>query len=273
MAEIDDKFHSRVLLKLGGSLITDKTNPRTLRGETLNRLASEIASARQQDPSLQLIVGHGAGSFAHVSAKKHDTRRGVYTPDQWLGFAEVWWDAATLNRLVMKAFHDAGIPTISLPPSASVTAREGKVASWDLNPLKAALEAGLVPVIYGDVIFDLQLGGTILSTEDLFTHLVSQLRPGRMLLASIEPGVWQDFPNQTEIIPKITPDNYQDILHTLSGSVGTDVTGGMENKVHQGVSLVKEFPDIEILIFSGDESGTLKEVLLGSSSGTVIRRH
>jgi isopentenyl phosphate kinase len=270
MAEKDEKSHSLILLKLGGSLITDKSSPRSLRRNTLRRVADEIAGARQQLPSLQLVVGHGAGSFAHVSAKKHGTRRGVHTSEQWLGFAEVWWDASTLNRLVMEAFHEAGLPAISFPPSASVTAREGIVARWDLGPLEAALGAGLLPVIYGDVIIDIQIGGTILSTEDLFAHLVAQLLPGRMLLAGIEPGVWQDFPNRTQTIPRITPENYQEILHVLSGSAATDVTGGMESKVDQGVSLVNEFPGLEILIFSGEEPGNLQDVLLGSRIGTVI---
>jgi isopentenyl phosphate kinase len=217
MAEKKDKSQSLVLLKLGGSLITDKSQPRSLRQETLQRLAEEIATARQQIPSLQLIM-----------------------------------------------------PVVSLPPSASVTAQEGAVARWDLGPLKSALEVGLVPVIYGDVIFDLQRGGTILSTEDLFSHLVTQLHPGRMLLAGIEPGVWQDFPDRSEIIPKITPKNYQEILHVLSGSAETDVTGGMESKVDQAVALINKFPGLEILIFSGDEPGNLQNVLLGASRGTVI---
>jgi len=270
MAEKDDNSHSLVLLKLGGSLITDKTRARSLRRNTLNRLADEIAAALQQSPSLQLIIGHGAGSFAHVPAKKHGTRHGVHTPEQWLGFAEVWRDAATLNRMVMDAFLEAGLPAISFAPSASVTARDGKVARWDLGPLKAALEVRLLPVIFGDVIFDLQRGGTILSTEDLFAHLVPQMHPRRMLLAGIEPGVWQDFPNRSQIISKITPGNYQDIMPVLSGSAATDVTGGMESKVDQGISLINEFPDLEILIFSGDEPGNLQKVLQGSSNGTVI---
>ncbi|MEE9188865.1 MAG: hypothetical protein V3U36_05795, partial [Anaerolineales bacterium] len=82
-----DNPQSLTLLKLGGSLITDKSRPRTLRLETLVRLADEIASALQQRPSLRLIIGHGAGSYGHVSAKQHGTRQGVHTPNQWRGFA------------------------------------------------------------------------------------------------------------------------------------------------------------------------------------------
>lgn len=259
-----------ILLKLGGSLITDKKQARTLRRETLARLAGEIAAAVHQRPSLKLVVGHGAGSFAHVSAKRYGTRQGVRGKEQWQGFAEVWWDAAVLNRLVVNAFREVGLPAIALPPSAAVVAKDGQVERWDLGPLQAALEAALIPVIHGDVIFDSLRGGTILSTEDLFSHLALQLHPGRMLLAGIEPGVWQDFPSRTTIIPKITPQNFQELMPVISGSAATDVTGGMLDKVKQCVALSQELPGMEILIFSADEAGILFEVLLGTSHGTLI---
>jgi isopentenyl phosphate kinase len=259
-----------ILLKLGGSLITDKKQARTLRRETLARLAGEIAAAVQQRPSLKLVIGHGAGSFAHVSAKRHGTRQGVRGKEEWQGFAEVWWDAAVLNRLVVDAFREVGLPTIALPPSAAVIAKDGQVERWDLGPLQAALRAGLFPVIHGDVIFDSLRGGTILSTEDLFSHLALQLHPGRMLLAGIESGVWKDFPSRTNFIPKITPKNFQELMPVIGGSAGTDVTGGMLAKVEQCVALSQELPGIEILIFSADEAGILLEVLLGTSHGTLI---
>jgi len=270
MKSIDDLPGQLVLLKLGGSLITDKKQPRTLRQNTLARLAEEIASAFDQRPSMRLVIGHGAGSFAHVSAKQHGTRQGVKTPEQWNGFVEVWWDAAILNRLVVEALNRVGLPVLALPPSAAIIASAGQVERWDLGPLEAALSAGLLPVIHGDVIFDSSLGGTILSTEDLFSHLARQLHPSRVLLAGMEQGVWEDFPTRTNIIPKITPQNFQELLPAIGGSSATDVTGGMEDKVEQSISLSRSLPGMEILIFSGDEPGTLLEVLLGSSHGTVI---
>jgi isopentenyl phosphate kinase len=263
---------SLTLLKLGGSLITEKTKTRTLRPRVLTRLAEEIAAALEQRPSMQLILGHGAGSFAHVSADRHGTRKGVSTPEQWLGFAEVWWDAAILNHLVMEALLDAGVPAIALSPSASVTAREGQVSRWDLGPLKSALKGGLLPVVHGDVIFDTQLGGTILSTEDLFMHLARHMHPERLLLAGIEPGVWEDYPDRSRIIKEITPEYFEDIAPILGASVATDVTGGMESKVVQCVHLTQELPQLEIMIFSGEERGGLLEVLLGSRQGTLIRK-
>lgn len=265
-----ESIPSLQLLKLGGSLITDKSKPRTPRLDVLARLANEIASIWRQQQGFRLIVGHGAGSFAHVSAKKFGTRQGVKTPDEWLGFAEVWWDASALNRLVMEAFRQAGLPVIALAPSASVIAREGQVERWDLTPLKSALQAGLLPVVYGDVIFDTLRGGTILSTEDLFAHLARQLRPDRLLLAGIESGVWADYPANTRLVSEITPHNFNEIAAALEGSSATDVTGGMASKVQEMLGLVQEIPGLEVLIFSGEKPGLMQEVLRGAQAGTML---
>jgi len=259
------------LLKLGGSLITDKNKPRTPRLEVIARLAEEIASACAQNPDLQLVVGNGAGSFGHVPAKRYGTRQGVHTPQEWRGFSEVWRDAATLNRLVTDALHAAGLPAIAFPPSACVTARDGQVASWDLSPMRRALEAGLLPVIQGDVIFDTVRGGTILSTEDLFEHLARELRPQRILLAGIEQGVWADYPACTQLVAEITPANLPEIAPALGGSNATDVTGGMASKVMQSLTLAQEIPSLEVLIFSGIQGELVKKALLGARVGTVVR--
>lgn len=40
---------------------------------------------------------------------------------------------------------------------------------------KAALKVGLVPVVHGDVAFDEELGGTIASTETIFSFLAHEM--------------------------------------------------------------------------------------------------
>ena len=270
--------HSKRLhfLKLGGSLITDKYQAHTLRQETLSRLADEIATALSQDPGLKIVLGHGSGSFGHIVAKKFGTRTGVHSPSEWMGFAEVWWEAIALNRLVMDALHEAGLPAISLPPVSSVTARDAQVAAWDLSPLSHALQAGLLPVVFGDVAFDLERGGTILSTEDLFAHLirhlprVSGLAPGRVLLAGIEAGVWEDFPTCTRLIEEITPESFTHLSVSVGESRAADVTGGMASKVSHSLGLVQEIPGLEVWIFSGEIPGAVGRALSGQRVGTVI---
>jgi isopentenyl phosphate kinase len=259
-----------VFLKLGGSLITVKNQPHTPRLEVLERLALEIAAARTQDQDLQILLGHGSGSFGHFPAREYKTRMGVNSANDWKGFIEVWRQAAELNHLVMLALERANLPAITFPPSAMITAREGKVDTWNLDSLLTALEQGLLPVIYGDVVFDKVLGGTILSTEELFTYLACRMKPTKLLLAGLQPGVWADYPDNTRLLTEITPLSFPHIEAGLTGSAATDVTGGMDDKVRQIVSMVGELPGLRAMIFSGEAPGNVHCSLLGEVMGTVI---
>jgi isopentenyl phosphate kinase len=215
-------------------------------------------------------MGHGSGSFGHVPAKQYGTRQGVDSDEGWYGFAEVWYQAAALNRIVMDALQHVGLPAIAFPPSAAITAWDGQVADWNLSPLFSALDVGLLPVVFGDVVFDQKRGGTILSTEDLFRYLARRMLPKRILLAGIDPGVWKDFPACTQLISKINPGNWEGIAAALGDSVATDVTGGMRTKVGVMLDLVQEIPGLEVIIFGGEQSGNISAALNGEPLGTRI---
>ena len=273
-----------VFLKLGGSLITDKTQPYTPRLDVMNDLALQITTALQTHTDLRLVRGHGAGSFGHVPASEYRTRDGLpprATPlahrerdeteeNYWMGFAEVWHQASVLNRFVMEALHNAGVRSMSLSPASSVIASNGQVLVWETTPLRMALSSGILPVIHGDVVFDEIRGGTILSTEDLFGHLARALRPDRILLAGLEAGVWEDFPARTKKVERITPDSFEEVSAGVGKAAGADVTGGMESKIRQMLGLVQEVPGLTAQVFSGDEPGNLARALTGDTLGTVI---
>jgi isopentenyl phosphate kinase len=259
-----------IFLKLGGSLITDKNTPHTALPDVLQRLAGEIAAAWQEDPSLRLVLGHGSGSFGHVPARKFGTRTGVHSDEEWRGYAVVWQEAHALNQLVIDALAAAGLPAVAFPPSAAVVAENGRVAEWPLEPLQTALEHRLLPVIQGDVVVDRVRGGTILSTEDLFCHLAGTLEPSRILLAGVEEGVWQDYPARTRLVPRIDPTGGDWLGGSLQGSAAVDVTGGMLAKVESMRELARSRPGLDVLIFSGRETGAVYQALLGSNPGTII---
>lgn len=266
--------HSRqeglIFLKLGGSLITVKNRPHTARPDIIRRLAREIAGFVRERPHTPLLLGHGSGSFAHVPASRFATRQGVRSAAEWGGFVEVWRAAWALNRLVMDALRDAGLPALAFSAAASVTAKNRSVERWDVSPIQAALRAGLLPVIYGDVVFDLAIGGTIFSTEDLFDHLALRLRPARILIAGIEAGVWRDFPQSNDLVEEITPAGFPALLPALGGSAAPDVTGGMLSKVRQSLGWVQRAPELEVVIFSAADEGSLGRALRGEAGGTVI---
>jgi isopentenyl phosphate kinase len=258
-------------VKLGGSLITDKDAAQaTLRPDVLSRLVDEIAAAQKADPTLRILLGHGSGSFAHRPAKEHGTRAGVHDAAGWQGFVEVWRQAAALNRLVMDALASAGIHALAFPPSAAAVAEDGRIATWPIEGIKAALDAGLLPVVYGDVAFDSQRGGTILSTEDLFIFLADAFSPQRILLAGDEDGIYADYPARQRLLPTLRRDTAAQIGASLGGAAGADVTGGMAVKVDLMLDLLDQNPGLDIRIFSGLEPGNLQRTLAGEAIGTRL---
>jgi isopentenyl phosphate kinase len=261
-----------VFLKLGGSLITDKTRAYTAQHETIARLAGEVHQALDDAHDLSLLIGHGSGSFGHWAASPYSTRQGVRTPDQWRGYAEVAAAAARLNRIVTDLFLEAGVPVLSVQPSASARCRDGTLEVMDTHPIHAALAQGLVPLVYGDVALDDVRGGTIISTEDIFLHLADELQPARILLLGEVAGV---LGPGGSVLPRITPADLPTLQAALAGSGGVDVTGGMADKVARMVELVQRHPGTCIQILTGTEPGLLTRALLGSAphTGTWITTH
>lgn len=254
-----------VFLKLGGSLLTDKTRTQALRADVLDRLAGEIAAALAVRPGLRLLLGHGSGSFGHVAARQHGTRAGVRTRDQWRGYAEVAHVAGELNRRVVDALRAAGVPALRIQPSASAQCSDGELVTLAERPLVVALDHGLVPVIYGDVALDAVRGATIVSTEELFRWLAPRLTPHRVILVGEVAGVLTADPAggvAGELIPEITPATLPTIAQVLGGSRGVDVTGGMVAKVREMIVLVEAAPSLRcVQVISGLVPGLVARVL------------
>lgn len=264
-------MNETVLLKLGGSLITDKNRRQTARRDTIARLAAEIASALKARPALQLVVGHGAGSFGHIEAREYGTRAGVHSPAAWRRFAEVAAVAARLNGIMLEALRAADVPAMAFQPSASVIAEDAVVSTMAAEPMRRALQSGLVPIVHGDVAFDDVRGGTIISTEDIFRYLATELKPSRILLAGIEPGVIAGYPDGN-VISEITTTGIDSIADQIQGSHAPDVTGGMESKVREMLAQIGRQPELEVQIFSGEEAGLVFAALTGQAQpGTRLR--
>src|SRR2546423_11041675 len=68
---------SMLLVKLGGSVLTEKARLRTPRRAAIRRLAAELASVRQP-----LLIVHGARSYGHILASRHRPEEGGSTSAQ-----------------------------------------------------------------------------------------------------------------------------------------------------------------------------------------------
>lgn len=259
-----------IFLKLGGSLITNKDKPYTVEVSTLIRISTEIHQFLQDHPQTRLIIGHGSGSFGHTSASKFHTRDGVSSPEEWLGFQQVCFDARSLNQIVLQTLHKSSVPAIAFPPSTQIISRDHEIQSWNIAGIRKALDHGLVPLIFGDTVFDESIGGTILSTEDLFTYLAPWILPEKILLAGIEDGVWADYPLRREKITKLTPATSPAYERQILGSGSIDVTGGMTTKIKSMLALIESIPGLTCQIFSGQLTGSVYSALAGKEIGTII---
>jgi isopentenyl phosphate kinase len=263
-----------VFLKLGGSLITDKSREATAREGVIKRAAREIEEAREARPDLQLLVGHGSGSFGHFVAQRYGLLE--EGPPDWQGYAETGAAAARLNRLVTDIFLAEGVPVVSIQPSASAHCYNGELITMETEPIELVLRHGLVPLVYGDVALDKVHGCTIISTEQIFAYLTHHLEPARIILAGEVEGVFTADPLRDEsaqLIPEISRQNFDHVEHKLAGSHSVDVTGGMLAKVRIMYVLVREHPGLKVQLISGRQPGLIRRTLLEPDlkEGTTIR--
>lgn len=259
-----------VLVKLGGSLITEKSREETARPEVLSRLAGEIARAAAKIPD-RVLVGHGSGSFGHVAAKRSGIAGGLRSPDQLPGVSLTQDRAAALHRLVIEALLEAGSCPFSIAPSSAVTAETGRPVTLSDEPLLLALERGLLPVIYGDVVMDRDWGVSIASTEKLFDLLVrSLLSHGfavrRVLWLGETDGLWDA---ERKTIPRVSAGSFAEAVKAIGAPSGTDVTGGMLHRLESALALARL--GVPSLLANGLTPGLLESALQGDEvPGTEV---
>lgn len=238
-----------ILIKLGGSVITDKSKPFTARTDVIRKLAKEIKKDFLGKNS-DLIIGHGGGSFPHVPASKYQTQKGIINKDSVWGFCETADAAIQINRIVIKEFLKLKVPVASFAPLSFIYN-----SKTIFEHIKKALDIGIVPVIYGDVIMNQKQGFEIYSGEktlDLLANKLSKFyKKIKIIYYTDTSGVYDD---KDKTIPLITPENFKEIKKFLKGSENIDVTGGMIHKVEESLALVKNI-DAEVYITNGLSRG------------------
>lgn len=239
-----------ILVKMGGSVITDKSKPFTARIDVIKKLVKKIKGFK--DDNTDLIIGHGQGSYAHIPALKYQTHLGIVNSKSILGFAEVSEMAKRPNTILTQEFLKSKIPVISFSPMSFVFTSETRLNKLLIDPITRSLEIGLIPVIYGDVILDkAKRGFCIYSGEKTLDILAIKLsknyRKIKIIFFSDTNGVYDD---KGKTIPSITPSNFNEIKKYIVGSGNIDVTGGMIHKVKESLKLVKKL-DAEIYIMNG----------------------
>ncbi len=246
-----------IVVKLGGSAITDKRKPCKARRGVIARLARELAPFAGD-----LIIVHGAGSFGHIGAAEYGLKNGLKTKKSALGAAIVQREVRELNQLVLKALTDAGVPAVSMPPGALVRFSSGSLSDYDLRPFRDALAKGMVPVTFGDVVQDIDQGVAICSGDVLVKLLASEFKAKAAIFASDVDGVFDSDPKKNKgakLMDELDP--LRPFAFKTGKSKVKDVTGAMAGKIESALDIAALGADV--FIVNGTVPGRLAALLGG----------
>jgi isopentenyl phosphate kinase len=259
-----------VILKIGGSVITDKNGDLAAKTEVINRLAEEIAKAKLNS----LILVHGGGSFGHPTAQKWGLKDGYKEPAQMLGFAETHHVMTVLNGLVMDALVWHEIPAVSVAPSCGFLTENGRIKSSDCTMVERMMKMGFTPVLYGDVTFDGKLGFTVLSGDQLVAYLALKFNACKIVMGVDCDGLYDADPKtdkNAKMYPHLTLKELQSLQGKLAKPANPDVTGGIQGKVGELLPAVEK--GIPVSVVNGTKTGRVYKALVGEKvEGTLIER-
>ena len=235
-----------IILKIGGSVITDKDGELAAKTEVINRIAEEIKRADIDN----LIVVHGGGSFGHPTAQKWNLKEGFRETTQKLGFAETHHVMTVLNGLIMDALVWHEIPAVSYAPSTCFVTENGRIKSCDSPILEKMMKMGFLPVLYGDAVLDDKLGFTVLSGDQLVAYLAVKMKAEKIVIGVDTDGLYEADP---KINPAAKPylrlnlEQLKRVQSKLSGAQTTDVTGGMAGKIAELIPAVETGVTVQIV--------------------------
>jgi len=258
-----------IIIKLGGSVISDKNAPYSFNREAVEVIAEEIA---QFYPEESFILVHGGGSFGHPNAREYKIREGLIgdVRRKRIGFSKTHQAMLKLNDLIIEVFLEKGLPAYSVSSSSIFLIEDGDIVYGDLEILRKLSEKGFIPVLFGDTALALDKGIDILSGDQIVSYLAKMLKPSKVIFLMDVDGIYDKNPKEksAKLITELTKEGIEHLLQS-SESAGIDVTGGIGNKLRKALEIA-HYSDVYFI--NGKVKGNLTKVLQGKNLGTVIKR-
>ncbi len=254
-----------ILIKLGGSVITDKSQYKKFNQERASRLCREIAESGRS-----VMIVHGAGSFGHMLAKKYSIQNGLVDYGQVAAAAMVHHDAMELGMLMTSELMACGIPAASVAPGNCFVAEDGKLVPNDTEPIRRLAHVGIMPVMFGDVVMDRKKGFCIVSGDQLMELMADVFKPERVVFVSDIDGLYDKNPKlhgDAKFIPEVTRDIMEDVD---SEEDVADVTGGVRNKMEAMLDMCA--PGRDCVLINGTVPGRLLSLLKGEEVTCTVAR-
>jgi isopentenyl phosphate kinase len=218
-----------VILKMGGSVITNKRIPMAVNLEALDALSVAVSQA-----STNLLIVHGGGSFGHYYAKQFGLGTELKAVSRE-GVAKTRSAMLQLNIIVTKILEKQGVYAYSLPPASLVGF--GRVAAHGAELLESIMEGGLVPITYGDVLPN-HGRYNILSGDSITRMLALCLKADRVVFTSDVDGL---YASGNKLVRSI---GIRDKFAIDQPDRGLDVTGGMALKLCEAQEIARNGVDV-----------------------------
>ena len=213
-----------ILVKLGGSIITNKEKPLSVRKKTIENIAKQIKKIDEP-----IIIVHGGGSFGHFWSVKYDmhTKPAKY---DIRGVAVVKNSMVELNKIILDIFLKAKLNPYCLPPTDFMDGN--KPIKNKISEIKKISESGLIPITFGDALWYGQKKSYILSGDKIMTLIAKNIKPRLSIFVLNVDGLYSDF--KTKKLISIVKDQKASIDQNKM-----DVTGGMTRKVEEATAISK----------------------------------
>jgi isopentenyl phosphate kinase len=238
------------LVKIGGSVITNKSKPFSLNHNHLDNLSSALGSFQGR-----LIIIHGGGSYAHPVAKRYNM-----TPEP----AKIESKGVTLTRLAVLTLHSdvvlsllkAGIPAYSIQPLCILRENAAEV-------LNEIISCSLTPVTYGDVVPTTK-GCYVISGDTLMRIIATSLRPKRVVFIVDVDGLYDTNPKSGRLLKEVSPA----WMPEQSVESGYDVTGGILGKVREAQKIASM--GLDVYFVNGLHPERVLKVLRGEETISTV---
>lgn len=244
-----------ILIKLGGSIITNKEKALSPRRKTIENIVKNLKKIDEP-----IIIVHGGGSYGHYWSVKYD----MHTKERRYdlrGISIVKNSMIELDKIILDSMIKNRLSPYCLPPTDFMTGN--RPIAKKVKEIEKIAKSGMIPVTFGDALWYGQNKTYILSGDKIMTHLAKILKPKLTVFALNEDGLYSDLKSK-KLIEELKGER------PLISENKMDVTGGMTRKMEEATKIART--GLKVFFVNGNKPERIvKAVKKKRFEGTLFR--
>lgn len=224
----------------------------------MHRIARELARRKER-----MILLNGAGSFGHIPVRRYALDAG-FTRQKKSAFVQTKLQLLRLQGILLSILESHRIPAVPFSPSSFMTARSGRLYRVELAPIREFLSLGMIPLLGGDLVPDLDQGWSVISADQMASWIAPRVGASMMIYGTDVGGLYSSDPKlsgSAELIERIDYRSIRSAAKSALGSRMPDVTAGMRGKLLEAESAARR--GVEVVIMNLTEPQNLHAILDG----------